>query len=43
VAEARQRLDAINASEIQQTTPTPQEDIEIPLDGGSKPNDGKDQ
>jgi TolA-binding protein len=43
VAEARQRLDAINASEIQQTTPTPQEVIEIPLDGGSKPNDGKDQ
>ena len=43
VAEARQRLDAINASEIQQTTPTPQEDMEVPMDGGNKPNDGKDQ
>jgi TolA-binding protein len=42
VAEARRRLDAINASEIQQTTPTPQEPIEVPLDGGNT-NDGKDQ
>lgn len=34
VAQARQRLDAINASEIQQTTPTPQEDLLVPMPGG---------
>ena len=31
VAQARQRLDTINASEIQQTAPTPQEELEVPL------------
>ncbi len=31
VAQARQRLDAINASEVQQTTPTPQEEMLVPL------------
>ena len=30
VAQARQRLDAINASEVQQTTPTPQEELLVP-------------
>jgi len=31
VAQARQRLDTINASEVQQTAPTPQEELEVPL------------
>jgi predicted negative regulator of RcsB-dependent stress response len=43
VADARRRLDAINASEIQQTTPTPKEELEVPLDGGNPTNDGTDQ
>ena len=33
VAQARQRLQAINASEVQQTTPTPQEDLVVPMPG----------
>ena len=33
VAQARQRLEVINASEAIQTTPTPQEDVTIPLPG----------
>jgi TolA-binding protein len=33
VAQARQRLDAINASEVQQTTPTPQEELLVPMPG----------
>lgn len=33
VAQARQRLEAINASEAVQTTPTPQDSIEVPLPG----------
>lgn len=33
VAQARERLDAINASEVQQTTPTPQEDLLVPMPG----------
>ncbi len=33
VAQARQRLDTINASEVQQTTPTPQEDFLVPMPG----------
>ncbi|MEO8591539.1 MAG: tetratricopeptide repeat protein [Flavobacteriales bacterium] len=31
VAQARQRLDTINASEVPQTAPTPQEELEVPL------------
>jgi TolA-binding protein len=33
VAQARQRLDAINASELQQTTPAPREEMEISMPG----------
>ncbi len=33
VAQARQRLDAINASEVQQLTPVPQEDLVVPMPG----------
>ena len=33
VAEARERLDDINASEVQPTAPTPEEDLTIPLPG----------
>jgi len=33
VAQARQRLDAINASEVQQTTPTPPEELLVPMPG----------
>lgn len=33
VAQARQRLNSINASEVQQTTPTPQEDLLVPMPG----------
>ncbi|MEZ4739476.1 MAG: tetratricopeptide repeat protein [Flavobacteriales bacterium] len=33
VAQAQQRLDAINASEVQQTTPTPQEELLVPMPG----------
>lgn len=43
VAEARRRLDAINASKVEQNTPAPEEEIEVPLDGGNPINDGKDQ
>ncbi len=38
VAQARQRLDAINASELPRTTPAPQEDMDIELPGN---NDGE--
>jgi TolA-binding protein len=38
VAQARQRLDAINASEVQQTTPTPQEDLFVPMPGTEIPD-----
>lgn len=34
VEQARQRLDAINATELQQTTPAEQEDLEVPMPGG---------
>ena len=34
VAQARQRLDAINSSEVQQTTPSPQEELLVPMPGG---------
>ncbi|MBX2973341.1 MAG: tetratricopeptide repeat protein [Flavobacteriales bacterium] len=33
VAQARQRLAAISASEMRQTTPTPQEDLVVPMPG----------
>jgi predicted negative regulator of RcsB-dependent stress response len=36
VAQARQRLDAINASEVQQTTPTPSEDLLVPMPDGDE-------
>lgn len=35
VAEARQRLNDINASEVRSTTPAPQEDLTIPLPGNT--------
>ena len=35
VAEARQRLNDINASEVQPTAPTPEEDLTIPLPGNT--------
>jgi TolA-binding protein len=34
VAQARQRLEAIEKGELQQTTPTPQEDMEVPIPDG---------
>ena len=37
VQQARTRLDAILASEVQQTTPAPQDDIEVPVNE-SHPN-----
>jgi TolA-binding protein len=40
VAQARQRLNAINASEVQQITPTPQEDLLVPMPGSDN-TDGK--
>ena len=38
VAQARQRLDAINASEVQQTTPAPQEELLVPMPGDNDPD-----
>lgn len=38
VEQARERLAAINASEVQQTQPTPQEELEVPL---PEDNDGQ--
>ncbi len=34
VAQAQQRLDAISSSEVQQTTPSPQEELLVPMPGG---------
>ncbi|MCB0769933.1 MAG: tetratricopeptide repeat protein [Flavobacteriales bacterium] len=38
VAQARERLDTINASEAQQTTPTPQEELLVPMPGSDNTN-----
>jgi TolA-binding protein len=39
VAQARQRLNTINASEVRQTTPTPQEDLLVPMPGTDNTNE----
>lgn len=40
VAQARERLNGIVASEVKQTTPVPQERLEIPLNGGMDKDNG---
>ena len=42
VAQARARLDAILASELEETTPAPEEELEVPLGEEGDPQDSEE-